>query len=194
MRNVPSIWQDFDRSFSNFGREFDRPLETFRPLLRQLEEFMRDMPSAEGWEALRTVEPFCDVKEQADHYLLSFDMPGLEKDNINVEVEGNRLIVSGERKQEREEKGGRTRLLERQFRRYERTLTLPTDVKAEGVEATYQNGVLAVALPKSPDVKRQKVSIGEGKTGFLGKIAADSSKKEKVPMEGKNNESAGAKF
>lgn len=135
MRNLPDLMREFDRPFSTLGREFDRSFSSFRPLLKQMEEFMRDMPSSiDSLEGMQTMIPSCDVKERADHYVLSFDMPGLEKDNINVEVEGNHLVVSGERKQEKEEKGGRTRLLERNYRRYERVLTLPTDVKTDGLE------------------------------------------------------------
>lgn len=196
MRNVPDLLREFDRPFSNlFGRDFDRPFNSFRPLLEQMDKFMRDIPSSmEGWEGMKTLVPFCDVKEKSDHYILNFDMPGLEKDNINVEVEGNRLIVSGERKQDKEEKGERTRLMERQYTRFERILTLPTGVKSEDLEATYQSGVLSIALPKSAEVKKHKVSIGEGKTGFLSKIFGESSKKEKVVVDSKNAESAGAKL
>jgi HSP20 family protein len=120
--------------------------------------------------------------------VLSFDMPGLEKDNIDVELRGNQLVVSGERKKEREEDDGKSRLTERSYNRFERILTLPNDVKSEGIEAQYQNGVLSLAVPRTAESKSQKIKIGEGKTGFLGKILGDGLRKDKAAIDVKKSE------
>lgn len=196
MKTVPNVWRESDRPYmSLFGSDFDRPSQFFRPLLEQMDNFMREIPVSMGaWEGVKTQVPFCDVREKPDHYILSFDMPGIDKDNINVEVEGDRLIVSGERRHEKEDKGERMRLMERQYSRFERILTLPNDVKLDALEATYQNGVLSVALPKSAEIKKHRVSIGEGKTGFLSKLFGQGSKKEKSAVENRNAEPAGAQF
>jgi len=165
MANIPDLWRDMDRSLSSgFG--------TWRPLLRQLDDIFNEAMDTRFEEGGRSLMPQCDLEESNDHYLLSFDMPGMDKDNIDIELQGNNLVVSGERRQEREKGEGRSRLVERRYGRYQRSISLPQDVKMEGIEAEYLNGVLKVAVPKSMEKTKQKIKIGSGgSTGLFSKIA-----------------------
>lgn len=163
MSNTPELWRDMDRSFSGFG--------TWRPLLRQLDDIFNEAMDVRP-DSGRMMVPQCDMEESADHYLLSFDMPGLEKDNIDIEMQGDNLIVTGERRQESARGEGRSRFIERRYGRFERSIRLPQNVKADGIEAEYVNGVLKVAVPKSAESSRHKIKIGSGSSsGIFSRIA-----------------------
>jgi HSP20 family protein len=108
----------------------------------------------------RTVnfQPSCDVNETEGHYLISFDMPGVKKDDIKIEVKDNQLLVSGER--HRLSEGNEA------SDKFERTFSLPNSVNTEKIEASYENGVLNVALPKAEAAKARTIEIQSGQTGF----------------------------
>jgi HSP20 family protein len=162
MANI-DLWREMDRPFSSFG--------SWRPLLRQLDDIFNEAMDTRP-DGGRMMIPQCDMEESGDHYLLSFDMPGLEKDNIDIELQGNNLVVTGERKQESERSEGRSRFVERRYGRFERSIRLPENVKADGVEAEYVNGVLKVAVPKSTESSRQKIRIGSGNgSGIFNRLA-----------------------
>jgi HSP20 family protein len=112
--------------------------------------------------------PACEVDEKPDHYLISVDVPGLSKDDVKVEVVGNQLVISGERKHEKTERGGRRS--ERYYGRFERSFALPTSIDADKIEARYDNGVLELAVPKAEGSKAKTVEIQSGKDGFMGRF------------------------
>ncbi len=160
MANPPDFWRDLDRPLASFA--------SWRPLLGQLDELFNEaLGTTRRTDDSRTLIPSVDLEETDDHYLLSFDMPGLEKKDIDIEVQGNQLVVTGERKDEREGGSGRARFVERRYGTFQRTLTLPEGISADKVEAQYRNGVLTVAVSKPTASKRQKVEIAEGKSGGL---------------------------
>ncbi len=156
MTQIIDLWRDMERPFTGMS-------SGLQPLVRQLDDFFRTSLSPRDSEQ-RMMMPSCDIDETADHYLLSFDMPGLEKDQIDIEMHGNRLMVSGERKQEMARGEGVQRFVERRYGRFERTVTLPDDIKPDQVEAQYVNGVLKVSVPKEVQSRRQKISIGDEST------------------------------
>lgn len=164
MANLPDIWRDLDRPFASMG--------TWRPLLRQLDDFLNESPMFTRFDDVqRSLVPSCDIEESEDHYLLSFDMPGLDRDNIDVQVQGNRLMVSGERKMEREKSEGTARMMERRYGRFERTVSLPEGVKSQEVEAQYVDGVLKVAIPKALEARPHKIKIGESSSNIFSRLA-----------------------
>lgn len=122
-------------------------------------------------------QPSCDIKETKDHYLVSFDMPGVKKEDIKIEVHNNQLVISGERQYEMREEDGEAALRhERAFGKFERTFALPATVNSEKIEAHYENGVLNVAVPKIEPAKGRTIQIQSGQSSFFGKLLG--SKKE----------------
>jgi HSP20 family protein len=112
----------------------------------------------------------CDLHETDDAYLVSVDIPGIRKEDVDIDVSGNTLTVRGERKEEYGgENGGRSTYSERRYGMFERSFTLPKDVDPDRVEATCESGVLHVMVPKAAEAKRHKVTIKEG-GGFLGRM------------------------
>ena len=101
-----------------------------------------------------------DVKEADGKYMIHADIPGVNKDDIHVTVDGNRVSISAEMKQEKEAKEGE-RLIrcERSYGMASRTFTLADEVDEGQIQAKYNNGVLELTLPKKPGSARKEISI-----------------------------------
>ena len=94
-------------------------------------------------------DPSLDIKDTPSKYIITFDVPGLEKDNLNIEVKGRTLVVSGERNQETEEKNpGKFYRKERSFGYFSRAVPLPEDADTNVTVEEFKNGVLKLAVPK----------------------------------------------
>lgn len=94
--------------------------------------------------------PNLDVREEKDHYTIRADMPGADKSSIKVNVEGRQLMLSGERTSVNETKSNdKVARSERSMAQFVRTIQLPGPVKADAVDAKYDNGVLTLHLPKA---------------------------------------------
>jgi HSP20 family protein len=106
--------------------------------------------------------PAMDLVETGDHLVLRADLPGLTKDDVDIEVKDGVLTVSGERKAEHEEKSEGFYRVERTFGTFSRSLTLPKGIDASRVEAEFTNGVLEVRIPKPAEAKPHRVEIGAG--------------------------------
>jgi len=101
-----------------------------------------------------------DLKEADGNYLVTAEIPGVNKEDIHVSVEGNRLSISAEVKQEKETKdGGRVICCERSYGMTSRSITLGAEVDQSQVQAKYNNGVLELTLPKKPGTSRKEISI-----------------------------------
>jgi len=110
-------------------------------------------------------EPDLDIQDLQDHYLLKLDLPGLEKDKINIEVTDREILISGQREfsnEEQDDTQGFYRM-ERHFGSFSRRLPLPEDATSVGVGAEYEKGVLTITVPKKQaKVKEEakKVKVG----------------------------------
>jgi HSP20 family protein len=129
-----------DAARQDLGNEFDR-------ITQQLSELFQEqwaVPSALRPDGFT---PMADVEETGDGYLLEIELPGIKKKDIDIEIDGRRLVISGERPERQ-----RTGWLRRQTRswgRFRYEVVLGTDVDEDGVEATLQDGVLRVRVPKT---------------------------------------------
>ena len=101
-----------------------------------------------------------DVKESDGRYLVNAEIPGVNKDDIHVTVDGNRVSISAEVKQEKEVKEGeRVVRSERSYGMASRSFTLADEIDQNQVLAKYNNGVLELTLPKKPGASRKEISI-----------------------------------
>lgn len=103
--------------------------------------------------------PSVDVSESKDDVIIKAEIPGMSKDDVKVSVRDNVLILSGEKKQEREEKDANYHRIERSYGSFSRSFALPTSVKPDKVKASYKDGVLKITLPKSEEVKPKEIPI-----------------------------------
>ncbi|MGD8845721.1 MAG: Hsp20/alpha crystallin family protein [Desulfobacteraceae bacterium] len=99
--------------------------------------------------------PAVDIYEQEDNIVVKAEIPGMEKDQITVDVKDRVLTLKGERSEDREVNEERYFKRERTYGRFERAFTLPADVKTEQIKAEYKDGVLKVLVPK-PEVQKPK--------------------------------------
>jgi len=109
--------------------------------------------------ALRRWVPPMDLVETDDHLVLRADLPGLDVDDVNIEVKDGVLTVSGERKAEHEERADGFYRVERAFGGFSRSMSLPQDVDAERIDASFDKGVLEVRIPKPEERKPHRVEI-----------------------------------
>lgn len=156
--------------FPSILRNNDRLSNSWSPLFRGLETFLDDQS-----ERSASFTPACNISEYEKHYLLSFDMPGLKKEDLNIELDGRQLTVTGERKFEKNE--SKIHFSEFRYGKFSRSVTLPEEIKGEEISANYENGVLYVAIPKPEKTGKTKVSIREGDDSFFNKLGEPKEKK-----------------
>jgi HSP20 family protein len=113
--------------------------------------------------------PAMDLTETDDSLVLRADLPGVKEDDVSIEVKDGVLQISGERKDEREQKGEGFHRVERSFGRFSRALNLPDGVEPDKVEANFDNGVLEVRIPKPEETQPTRVRIGKGSVEGSGK-------------------------
>lgn len=110
----------------------------------------------------------CDLDETKAHYLMSLDMPGVNRDTIQVEVKDHQLFISGEKTRSvNHEKIDSCVYNERSYGKFQRTLRLPETINVDKIEAHYEDGVLEVILPKLEAPQGKRIEIQSGKSGFF---------------------------
>jgi HSP20 family protein len=110
----------------------------------------------------RRFAPATDLIESDTHYILRADLPGVSEDDVNIELDGNVLTVSGERKSEHQDRKQGYYRVERSYGSFRRSLRLPEGVDAEAITATFDKGVLEISVPKPEAAKPHKVQITVG--------------------------------
>jgi HSP20 family protein len=106
--------------------------------------------------------PACDVSETDTQYTLTFDIPGMRKEEIKIEIQDRDLVVSGERREEKTEDKKTSHVTERYYGSFRRAISLPTAALPEKAQATFANGVLQVTVPKSSAAKPKTIAITDG--------------------------------
>lgn len=135
----PSLWEGF---FPRGGRLFG--------------DLLRDWPQGARTSAF---VPALDISENDSHYTITVEIPGVRKDDVQVELRDDMLVIQGEKKSEREEKKERGRHVERSYGSFSRAFTLPSDADAERLEASFKEGVLTVRIPRREALKPKQIAI-----------------------------------
>ncbi len=148
---------------------FRSPLRDVAVLQNRLNSIFNDFASPEtGFQAeslgAGSFVPAVDVYEDAQKVVLKLEVPGIRQEDLDIRLENQTLTVKGERKFEAEEKEENFHRIERRFGSFVRSFTLPQSVDTAAVQAKYDNGVLAVTLPKKEAAKPKqvKIEIGSG--------------------------------
>ena len=102
--------------------------------------------------------PAVNITENKDDYKVSVAAPGLKKDDFKIDLEGNMLTVSCEREDSKEDKEARYTRKEYSYSSFQRSFALPEEINQEKIEATYEDGVLKVVLPKKDEAKKMALS------------------------------------
>ncbi|MGF1657394.1 MAG: Hsp20/alpha crystallin family protein [Verrucomicrobiales bacterium] len=111
-------------------------------------------------EAMGDWAPALDIYEEKDSLVVLAELPGLDKESIEVSLENGLLSIFGERKTESESpEGARVLRTERTYGRFSRSVRLPINVDADKVNASYKDGILTVRLPKAEEAKPKQITI-----------------------------------
>jgi HSP20 family protein len=105
------------------------------------------------------VSPSLDLAETDQAIEARLDLPGVDPKEIDIQINANMLTVSGQRKEEKEEKGKTYHRVERRAGSFSRSVSLPCAVKEEAVEAKYHDGVLTITMPKTEEAKSRKIEV-----------------------------------
>jgi HSP20 family protein len=136
-RDMMSIQDEMNKLFDDF---LGRPL-------------MRTEWSEGVWN------PSVDISETKDNVIIKAEIPGLSKEDVKISMQDNMLTLTGEKKQEKEEKEANYHRVERSYGAFSRSFALPTSVKSDKIKATYKDGVLFITLPKTEEVKPKEIPI-----------------------------------
>lgn len=132
-RTLPEMRNEIDRLFENF---FDGPAGDYGNFV-----------------------PATDVIEEDDRFLINVELPGFNRDDVEVTMEQGTLTISGRRAAEREEEDDSFHLRERAFGRFSQSFSLPRSIDASNVEAHYDNGILRVEVPKAAEARSRKIEV-----------------------------------
>jgi HSP20 family protein len=117
-------------------------------------------PLEEWWpDGGKLFTPELDVAETDTTVEVSAELPGMKPEEINVEVQNGQLWISGEKKEEKEEKGKTYHRVERRYGSFRRMLPIPASVDPEKVEASFHEGVLKITLAKTEEAKAKHVEV-----------------------------------
>ncbi|SEL89423.1 heat shock protein Hsp20 [Pseudoxanthomonas sp. GM95] len=141
-------------SFVRYHGWAGRPAQA--DLGRVIERFVQANQAAEqgGWS------PRVDVKEEASRFVIFVDVPGVDLDAIEVQMDKNVLSIKGERTAPQAEEDQRFSRQERRHGTFARSFTLPEAADADGIVATGRNGVLEVVIPKRAQVAPRRIQVG----------------------------------
>lgn len=135
-----------------------------RDPLMTLRDEMEDLLSRiwgdgdEGWFG-GTMAPSADLSETDKAVEVRMDLPGVKPEEIDIQLNNNVLTVSGERSEEKEEKGRTYHRVERRAGKFARSFTLPCAVAEDEVAAEHHDGILTITLPKTEEAKARKITV-----------------------------------
>lgn len=146
--------------YPTFG-DFRNPLVELTRARREMDRLFSDLSGrwpAGNFSFGSGVFPALNMSETADQLSVEAEMPGMRAEDLDIAVEGNTLVLRGERKPDSPEKVSYHRR-ERMSGRFSKSITLPFDVQADRVEAEYKNGVLKLTLPKAEHAKPRTITV-----------------------------------
>ncbi len=134
------------------GRDFFDRMFDFAFPWKMLDAFNTDMP----FERENAFIPSLDLTSNETEYTLTAEIPGVEKENVKLEVHDGLLSLRGEKLAEAKSDDDKEVVLERRFGSFERSMSLPEDADTEGITASHKDGILTVRIPRKAELKTSK--------------------------------------
>jgi HSP20 family protein len=107
--------------------------------------------------------PALDISERKDAYLVTVELPGVEADDLEITLEDGLLTIQGERQFTSESSEEQFHRIERRYGAFRRSITLPAQVQAEQIQASFDNGVLQIVVPKMEEAKPKRIQVRPGR-------------------------------
>lgn len=136
--NVSSLQNEINRMFDQFFRGWD---------------FSGFVQEAGTWS------PSIDLSETDDNIVVKAEIPGIDPKEVNISIQENNLILKGEKKEEKEEKGKNYYRMERRYGKFSRSIELPASVDIDKINAVCKNGIIEITLPKKEEVRPKQISV-----------------------------------
>lgn len=134
-RELAKVQAELDRAFHDFGAMAARPA------------------------GAKELSANCEITEDKTNYMLKFDLPGVDKEHVKVEIDRNLLTVSAERREEKTTDENKTHYSEISYGAFTRSFTLPNAVDEAKVDAKFDKGVLTVTIPKAEASQSKRISV-----------------------------------
>lgn len=136
------------------------PVTNFENMQREIDRvFYGSRSDTQDVEASKTLMPMVDIIERENEFSIKVELPGVDKKDVKITVQNDVLTIKGEKKQENEIKGENYQHIERSYGIFQRSFTLPTSVHSEKIDASYDNGVLSVTIPKLEEAKPKEIEV-----------------------------------
>ncbi len=159
------------------------PFREVVALQNRVNSLFREMNEGDSPLTTASFVPAVDIYEDAKKIVLKLEVPGMEEKDLDVRVENNSLTVKGERKFEKDEKEENFHRIERRYGTFYRAFTLPSTVDSEHINASYNNGVLALELSKKPEAQPKQIKVNVG-----GQAKLEDQNKTQASQENKTQE------
>ena len=156
---LKKLQKRMDRLMEELGlaRIESKYLEEMERMRRRLGELMEEAETGRDGEEM--IEPLADVQETDGEIIVTMDLPGMDKEDVDIALSSDELSVVAQRKTETGMEEGSFHQQERSYRRFERTISLPTGVKADEAHAKLESGVLKINIPKAVVTTRKRITI-----------------------------------
>jgi HSP20 family protein len=148
-------WDEEDRPFESFFREMDT-------LRKEMDRLFEDFWKGSGQRSFMTtpwqysdITPRVDETEDEKAFHIRVELPGMDKDDVDLTLSNGVLTIRGEKKREEEEKGKDFYRKERAFGAFRRSLPIPFDVDESQIDASFKKGVLYIELPKTEEAQKK---------------------------------------
>lgn len=156
-------WRRKERKVT-VNREAEHPLALWeRDMNRMFDEFFGGFGLAPSnlWESEWSLfSPQVDIVDNDKEIKVSIELPGLDEKDLDVTLSHDMLTISGEKRQEKEDKDKNYYRMERSYGTFKRAIPIPCEIKTEAIDATFKNGVLSIVLPKAAEGQcRQKITV-----------------------------------
>jgi HSP20 family protein len=138
-------WREMPTLPGRFNRLLDDPLFSIGR--------MADDRGLGSWN------PAVDLYEKDDHYMIKAELPGVDKNDIKIDLKDRLLTLSGERSYDKEVKEENYYRRERSYGKFQRAFTLPADVDSDKIKAEFKDGVLEIEVPKPEEKKAKQVTV-----------------------------------
>jgi HSP20 family protein len=138
------------------------PFQEMLNLRRTVDRLFDNASQDHDWAQSTSWGLAVDVVENKDDFIVKASVPGINPDDLDISYVEDTLTIKGEIKSENEVKENQYHLRERRYGTFSRSITLPTKIKGDAIEASYQNGVITLRLPKAEEVKPKRIAIKVG--------------------------------
>jgi HSP20 family protein len=126
--------------------------------------------------------PAVDIYERKDAYLVTVELPGLKPEDLDITMEDSLLTIQGERQLTSESSEQQFHRVERRYGAFRRSITLPAHVTAEGIQASFEDGVLQLLVPKAEEAKPKHIQVRPGRTEVTAAASSkDTSSEDTTP-------------